>query len=158
MDESSQEIHTSNYEIHKYYLEHFNEYTVPFPGMVETLKKLKDAGIHLSVVSNKVDHMAQDLCKRHYTGIFEEVLAIKDGVRPKPDPAMCLQVINNAETVPEKTLYVGDTEYDVETARNVGMDCMLVRWGYRDEEFLENAGAEYLVSDADEMASIILGS
>ncbi len=144
------------YEIFmEHYRVHCADHTAPYPGIPAFLTELKARGYRLAVVSNKADSAVQALCGRYFPKIFDCVLGERPGVRKKPAPDGVLEVLARLGTPKEQTLYIGDSEVDIETARNAGLDCVLVDWGFRDRETLARSGAEHIVSDCREIWSFL---
>ena len=80
-----------------------------------------------------------------------------EGVRRKPAPDTVNRVLEKYTTDRKDAVYVGDSDVDVETGKNAGMDCISVLWGFRDEEFLKAHGATIFARDTDELTKLILG-
>ena len=142
------------------YRSYYNEYcadnTYIYDGLLEVITKLHDEGIKLAVVTNKSDAPAKKLCEHFYPGLFSEVRGHRDGVPHKPDPALVDEVLEALNIKPEDSVYIGDSDVDVKTAKNSGMDHICVTWGYRTREFLSENGAEVLVDTAEELGQQIL--
>ena len=140
----------------EYYKDHCEDNTGPYEGITELLTELKELGISLAVVSNKPDYGVQALCKRHFDGMFEVVIGQREGMKIKPDPECLKSVIEELGADPESSVYVGDSEVDIETGVNSGIKCILCEWGFRDRAVLERAGAEIIVSTTDELKKELL--
>ena len=139
-----------------YYIEFCADNTYIYDGLLEVITKLHDEGIKLAVVTNKSDAPAKKLCEHFYPGLFSEVRGHRDGVPHKPDPALVDEVLEALNIKPEDSVYIGDSDVDVKTAKNSGMDHICVTWGYRTREFLSENGAEVLVDTAEELGQQIL--
>ena len=139
-----------------YYNEFCADNTYIYDGLLEVITKLHDEGIKLAVVTNKSDAPAKKLCEHFYPGLFSEVRGHRDGVPHKPDPALVNEVLKALNIKPEDAVYIGDSDVDVKTAKNSGMDHICVTWGYRTREFLIENGAEVLVDTAEELGQQIL--
>ncbi len=107
-----------------------NDTTKPFDGLLSVLELFKSEGRRLFVVSNKPDPLAQEVVKRFFPPLFDGVTGQKEGDAPKPDPTSTLRMIEQYELDPNKTLYIGDSHFDVETAHNAALRSVLVEWGY----------------------------
>ena len=129
-----------------YYREHCQVKTKPYEGIPELLKELKVLGIRTAVVSNKADAAVQTLSKQYFDGLFDVSSGAKDGMKLKPDREMCDSVLSLLKVNAKDAFYVGDSEVDIETAKNAGMDCISVSWGFRSREALSSSGAR-LVAD-----------
>ena len=140
-----------------YYKAHSADTTCPYPGITDLLKRLNDAGVRCAVVSNKTDAAVQVLVKEYFDGLFEEALGEKEGIAKKPAPDMTMYVLNRLGEKPENAVYIGDSDVDIATARNSGLDEIIVDWGFRSREFLEEKGAKAIVSTTDEVFRMITG-
>lgn len=142
------------------YRSYYNEYcadnTYIYDGLLEVITKLHEEGIKLAVVTNKSDAPAKKLCGHFYPGLFSEVRGHRDGVPHKPDPALVNEVLEALGERHEDAVYIGDSDVDIKTAKNSGMDHICVTWGYRTREFLLENGAEVLVDTAEELGKQIL--
>ena len=138
-----------------YYLAHGTDNTKPYKGITDLLKKLRAAGVKCSVVSNKADPAVQILVLKFFDGMFDMALGEKPGVRKKPDPDMTENVLDALGVGKEDAVYIGDSDVDIMTARNSGLDEILVDWGFRSREFLEEHGAKRIVSSTEEIYKII---
>ena len=138
-----------------YYDAHAQIKTGPYPGIPELLNKLSREGVRLAVVSNKPDEAVRALTERYFPGVFPVAIGNRDGWATKPAPdsvyeAMCLLGARR-----ESTVYVGDSDVDVDTAHNAGLDSVIVTWGFRDEDFLRAHGAQHLAHNADELYEML---
>lgn len=140
-----------------YYLAHDQDHTAPYPGIPELLGHLAETGIALAVVSNKGDLAVRDLMDHCFPGVFDAVAGEREGVRRKPAPDTVLAVMRALGVTADQIVYVGDSEVDVATARNVGCACVAVTWGYRTREQLLDAGATTLVDNAEELEALLIG-
>ena len=125
-----------------YYGEHSNIKTRPYDGILELIRALRDKGYQTAVVSNKIDSGVQALCELHYKGLFDVAIGEKDGIDRKPAPDMVYAALDALGVSKDRAVYVGDSEVDVATARNSGLDMIAVGWGFREPKFLMEQGAE----------------
>ena len=139
-----------------YYAAHCDIKTGPFPGIPELLSKLKDAGILTAVVSNKPDPAVQELCLEYFPGGFSHATGEQIGIRRKPEPDMVLAALKELGVSAEDAVYIGDSEVDMETAENSGLDLIMVDWGFRSRRFLEDLGAEAIVSSCEELETLLM--
>ena len=123
--------------------------TQPYPGIGSMLAELKARGVKTAVVSNKPDATTRALAARFFPGM--PALGQREGVEPKPSPALVIQVLAELDADPAEAVYVGDSEVDVATARNAGLPMIGVSWGFRGREKLAAAGAEIIVDTAAEL-------
>ena len=143
-------------QLKAHYKIHCADKTKPYDGVVGLLEKLKQAGCKLAVVSNKADYAVQILCEQYFEGIFDMAAGEKEGVRKKPAPDAVYKVLEAFEVLKEDAVYIGDSEVDIETAENAGLEAVLVSWGFRDAAFLREAGAKTLVASMDELKKELL--
>lgn len=140
-----------------YYKDHCAIKTAPYDGILPLLADLKRSGMKLAVLSNKADFAVQSLCKRYFDGMFDLAVGERAGVRRKPAPDAVEEVLARLHTEPSCALYIGDSEVDVETAKNAAIDCVAVDWGFRDRASLSACGAEKIVSTPEALKAVLLG-
>ena len=140
-----------------HYDKHSSDFTAPYPGILDTLTALKKAGCTLGIVSNKLDWAVKQLGEIHFPGMMAVCVGEREGVRRKPAPDVILAALEELGICKEDAVYIGDSEIDVQTARNVGMDCIAVTWGFRTRQQLLDAGATTLVSSTDALLHLLLG-
>ncbi|MCD7866982.1 MAG: HAD-IA family hydrolase [Clostridiales bacterium] len=129
----------------EHYRLHCSDKTKPYAGIPETLSALRKAGIRTAVVSNKADYAVQILCEQYFHGMFDIAVGEKAGVRKKPMPDSVNTVLEQLQIRRTDAIYIGDSEVDIQTAKNADMDCLLVSWGFRGEEFLHRNGARKIL-------------
>lgn len=134
-----------------YYRQHCADKTRPYNGIVSTLRRLKDEGCRLAVVSNKADFGVQILCRKYFDGLFEFAVGAKEGIRKKPYPDAVLEVLERMCVEKSEAVYIGDSDVDIETAKNAGLKCISVDWGFRSREFLLEHGAGTIISCPEEL-------
>ncbi len=139
-----------------YYQDHCMIKTRPYEGIPELLKLLREAGLMTAVVSNKADAAVKELAEQMYPGCFDYAGGARDGVPLKPDPAMVAVALDEMGVSADEAVYVGDSQVDIETARNAHMPCIGVTWGFRGRKVLLGAGAQLLADDAQELGELIL--
>lgn len=132
-----------------YYKEHCMDLTKPYDGVVELLGRLRERGYLTAVVSNKLDFAVQELVDRFFKGLFNIAVGEKSGVPKKPAPDSVFNIMNELSVDKSQTVYIGDSEVDLATAENAGIDSIIVEWGFRDREFLEGRGAKTFASTPD---------
>lgn len=149
------ENHERLEEILDYYKEDYDRNsmikTAPYPGILKTLETLKANGFQTGVVSNKPDITVKRLSDAIFQDRVDVAIGEKQGVRRKPAPDTVLAAISILGSSPEQTVYIGDSDVDVITARAAGVRCVSVTWGFRDRDVLENAGAECIVDSCAEL-------
>lgn len=129
-----------------YYLEHSLDTTCPYDGIVEMLHALKERGKNIAVVSNKYCKATEQLCRHFFKDYVSVAIGESENIRKKPAPDSVLEVMRRLATDKDHCVYIGDSDVDIETARNSGIPCISVLWGFRDKDFLISHGATCLVS------------
>ena len=137
----------------RHYMEHSLDTTRPYEGIPELLQELKRRGRHTAVVSNKFDAATKELCRHFFPDTIDVAVGEHEaeGIRKKPAPDTVLQALSQLGVGQEGAVYVGDSDVDIQTARNSGLPCISVLWGFRDREFLLAHGAETFVSQPSEL-------
>lgn len=131
----------------QYYMQHSLDTTRPYEGIPELIHELKARGCQMAVVSNKMMAATQELV-RHF---FPEIpVAIgeheAEGIKKKPAPDTVYAALDALGIPSPSAVYVGDSDVDLATARNSGLPCISVLWGFRDRDFLLAHGATTFVS------------
>lgn len=124
--------------------------TKPYPGIRKLLSELKEDGMQLAVVSNKADFAVKALNAHYFGDLHMTAIGEREGIARKPKPDAVFEALRALSVQPECAIYVGDSEVDVETARNAGMPCISVLWGFRSKETLQAHGAQLFAETADE--------
>lgn len=138
-----------------HYAKHSNDTTCPYPGVMEALEALAARGVAMGVVSNKVDFAVRELCARYFGSRMQVTVGDDPARRRKPAPDSVLAAMQLMGAAPEDTVYIGDSDVDVETARNAGVRCIAVSWGFRSRECLEAAGAAEIADNAQELMALL---
>ncbi len=141
-----------------YYSVHCNDKTAAYSGVLELLHRLKERGYALAIVSNKLDSAVKELNKIYFNGIVDVAVGEREGVLRKPAPDMVNAALRELGREKGSAVYVGDSEVDVLTARNAGLSCISVLWGFRDRKFLEEKGASVFVNDPAEIEKLLLNN
>ena len=144
-------------EYKAYYAAHCCIRTAPFPGVMEMLSALQAAGARMAVVSNKPDGAVRELSELFFGALMEEAVGEMPEIRRKPAPDTIFEVMRRMDAAKEESVYIGDSEVDLEMAKNCGLPCISVTWGFRSEEQLKNAGAKVLAHSAEELKKLLLG-
>lgn len=146
-------------KIHKdfmtYYNEHCTDMTRRYDGVFEAVAQLKKDGYVVAVLSNKADFAVNKLCEYYYPGVFAVCSGEIAGVARKPSTEPVDLITSKLNLKPEECIYVGDSDIDVKTAKNSGMKCVSVDWGFRSRIDLIESGAEVIVDSPNEMISKI---
>ncbi len=141
----------------EHYAAHCRDRTRPYPGIMDLARELKARGLRLGIVSNKSDREVKELNRACFSGLFSAALGEREGVRRKPEPDGLLEAVKELGSTPERSLYVGDSEVDLRTAVNAGIDCVSVTWGFRSETQLREAGAKRFIRSPMELLTVLQG-
>jgi haloacid dehalogenase superfamily, subfamily IA, variant 3 with third motif having DD or ED/haloacid dehalogenase superfamily, subfamily IA, variant 1 with third motif having Dx(3-4)D or Dx(3-4)E len=139
-----------------YYAKHCADRTKPYDGMKELLSRLRTAGIKTAVVSNKDDYAVQTLARVYFPALFDAVVGVREGIKKKPAPDTVYEVMARLAVGKEQCIYVGDSEVDIETARNAGIPCVSVSWGFKGRPFLQEHNAVTIVDTAAELSAVLM--
>ena len=129
----------------KHYLKHSLDTTKPYDGIPEVLAELKRRGKKLAIVSNKFYAATQELARHFFPDTIEVAIGERENIRKKPAPDTVLEAMRQLGVGKEGTVYIGDSDVDIDTAHNVGVPCISVLWGFRDRDFLLAHGATTLI-------------
>ena len=128
-----------------HYMEHCMDSTKPYDGIMGVLKELHGLGRKLGIVSNKMQDAVTELNEKFFSQYVSVAIGESATVRRKPSPDSVLLAMERLDARSDRTAYVGDSEVDILTARNAGLPCVSVLWGFRDREFLLEKGATCVV-------------
>lgn len=140
----------------EYYEIHSADNTSPYPGILELVEKLKKSGIKTAVSTNKADVPAQELGREYFNGIFDLIVGQQDGLKVKPAPDSVNKILSILDIQKKDAIYIGDSDVDVQTAKNSGLDFIGVSWGFRGREFLEKNGTKNIVDNANEILDLVI--
>ncbi len=137
----------------EYYRQHCSDKTRAYDGILKVIGSLRGNGIRTAVVSNKADFAVQQLCVQYFDGLFDVAAGEKADVRKKPAPDSIYEVLRLLKMGKQDAVYIGDSEVDIQTAQNAGIDCISVGWGFREKDFLLQCGAERVLERPEEIVS-----
>ncbi len=142
-----------------YYVDHCRDTTGPYEGIEETLQRLREKGVRMAVVSNKLQAGVDELWEAHFRDTIDVAIGEREGVARKPAPDMVQLALRElgAEGEGVRAVYIGDSEVDIATARNSGLECISVTWGFRDREWLEEQGAMTMADRPSDIVDIVSG-
>ena len=129
--------------------------TKPYPHIIETLAALKSRGYKLAVVSNKFDAAVKPLCQKYFKSLIDVAIGQSKDTKKKPAPDTVYIALDELGSTSETSIYVGDSEVDIQTAKNSGMDCISVSWGFKTKEFLKQNGASVIIDTPLEIFNYI---
>lgn len=140
-----------------YYVAHSMDKTAPYKGINEVLEKCKNKGFFTAIVSNKLDPAVKDLHKAFFADTIDVAIGEKPAIKRKPAPDMVneaiqqLSLLHGTEIHKSECIYIGDSEVDLQTAKNSAIPCIAVSWGFRDKDYLIEQGAETIIDKPDEL-------
>lgn len=134
-----------------HYLIHNLDHTSPYNGIITMLKSLKDDGCNIAVVSNKFYAATQELVNHFFGDYVSVAIGERDNIRKKPSPDTVFEALRQLNVEKDGAVYIGDSDVDVMTAKNCGMPCISVLWGFRDKKFLIEHGANVFVEKPSEI-------
>ncbi len=139
----------------EHYMVHCQDHTGLYPGVAEMLEQLHAAGFLLAIVSNKLQAGVDEL----YETFFRQTVRVAIGERPgmacKPAPDMVELALKELGVSRSDAVYVGDSDVDLQTARNSGLPCISVLWGFRDRDFLQAEGAQVMIEKPEEIMDLV---
>lgn len=142
-------------EMQAYYKEHSDIKTCPYKDIDFVLEALNIKQIPCAVVTNKAEESAKILCDKKFGGKISLVIGDNGKDRLKPAPDNVFRALDTLKLKKEEILYVGDSDVDIETAKNAGVTSIGVAWGFRDAELLKNKGADYIIHSPCELLTIL---
>ena len=137
------------------YMKNMLNQTKPYEGILVLLKELRSMGMKIGVVSNKLDEATKELCKLFFEGYVDAAIGDNHERRKKPAPDNVFEALEQLNSRQDKTLYVGDSNVDMKTAKNAGLACVGVTWGYRSKEVLLSEGADYIIDEPNQLIGLI---
>lgn len=138
-----------------YYAAHAAVKSRPYPGVLSMMARLKEDGLVLAIVSNKPDAAVQPLAAAFFSDLVALSVGEIQGVRRKPCPDMLEHAAAKLGLDLGRCLYVGDSEVDIDTANNAGIDCVSVTWGFRTREALVRAGAKHIIDAPEQLVAFV---
>ncbi|MBR5336517.1 MAG: HAD family hydrolase [Lachnospiraceae bacterium] len=128
------------------FTEHYNKHcldkTGPYEGILDLMKCLKERGIKMAIVSNKIDPAVKELNDRFFSQYVDVAIGEKPGINRKPAPDTVFAALKELGSNAGDAVYIGDSEVDYQTAVNSGLPCISVLWGFRDRDYLVSIGAD----------------
>lgn len=144
-----------------YYVEHCQVKTRLYDGVRPLLGELRRRGCRVAIVSNKLQAGVTALQHAYFEGLVDVAIGEQEGIRRKPAPDMVDAALRalcregeSIDDVRARAIYVGDSDVDVLTARNAGMACISVLWGFRDEDFLRQHGATLFAARPEDILAL----
>lgn len=142
-------------DFNAHYKVHCNDATHPYPGIMELLAGLKDRGIKMAIVSNKIQPETEALRKLWFADYIPVAVGRVEGIAPKPDPAMALKALEQLGAQPQDAWFVGDSQPDVRTGKNARCTSVACTWGFRDFATLEEEYPDFIIDSPLELLDIV---
>ena len=141
----------------QHYSKNMDNKTKPYDGIMDVIKELLKRGYHIAIVSNKFDAAVKGLNVDYFEGLFPVAIGASDTVAKKPAPDSVIKALQELHSDKERAVYVGDSDVDIMTARNSGLPCISVTWGFRDEELQRSMGTDYIIHKPEELLDVLDG-
>lgn len=139
-----------------YYDKHCDIKTAPYPGIIEAINQMKKCGMKVCVNTNKIQEAADVLCSKYFPGVFDVVAGGSINAKPKPAPDGVNKILKFFDFKAQDGVFIGDSDVDIQTGKNAGMDSIGVAWGFRGYDFLKNHNAQKVVKNCDELLQALL--
>lgn len=152
---SAEEINRCIEVFENHYHGNMRNKTAPYEGIIQMLSALKAKGYKMAVVSNKSDGFTKALVKDFFSEFITQATGRSADIPRKPAPDSVLRTMSVLDSESRETVYVGDSEVDVMTARNAGVPCIGCLWGFRDEATLKAEGAAAIISEPTKLLEAI---
>lgn len=157
-DGTSPEITAQVLEVFRnYYSKNSRIKTAPYEGIIIALKLLSQKGYKIAVISNKIDSAVKELNRDFFAEYIPVAIGDREGMRKKPAPDSLYEAMTLLGVKKEECLYIGDSDVDIETAKNAGIPCIGCAWGFRGREFLREHGLDndWILASPTELPSFI---
>ena len=142
-------------DFNAHYKAHCNDATRPYPGIMDMLAGLKERGLKMAIVSNKVQPETEALRELWFADFIPVAVGRVEGIAPKPDPAMAFKALELLDSRPKDARFVGDSQPDVRTGKNAGCTSVGCTWGFRDFATLEEEYPDFIIDSPLELLDIV---
>ena len=139
----------------QHYADHCLDRTVPYPGIQAMLSKLRQQGIAMAIVSNKLQPAVDELNSRFFAPAITIAVGETAQLKRKPAPDMLQQAMRLMHATEADTIYVGDSDVDILTAQAAHLPCISVTWGFRNRDFLLQHGATILIDTPQQITDYV---
>ena len=150
-----EEYNTCLSEFKAYYKMHMQDKTGPYEGILDVLKTLQTKGYHMAVVSNKADAAVKELIPIYFGDLLPVAIGDMEGREKKPAPDSVYEAMKQLGVTKEECIYIGDSDVDVNTAKNSGIPGIAVLWGFRTKEQLEAVGATTFAETPEDLIALL---
>lgn len=149
-------LHQMGQEAEYYYAQHYNETCKPYRNIRHALKALKNMNIDLCIITNKPSRMLIPLLNEYFADIeFKHIVASDSGYPLKPNPASCEKIMQTLDVHYDEIVYIGDSEVDIQIAKNARAFSIGCGWGFRGGKSLISAGADYVIHDPMDIIDVM---
>lgn len=138
-----------------YYKAHNLDFTHPYKDIKTLLSTLKEKGHKTAIISNKNDDATKLMQKEYFPNLIDIAIGTRDFSKTKPNPESTIEVMNILNVNKNECVFVGDSDVDILTAKNAGIPCISVAWGFKSKEFLEKNGATIIIDEPLELLKYI---
>lgn len=138
-----------------HYMVHCQDHTSLYPGVSTLLMALHAKGYRMAVVSNKVQEGVTELAGSFFHGLIDVAIGERPGIPRKPEPDMVREAMRQLGVLSAETVYVGDSDVDLQTAANAGLPCISVLWGFRSRDFLVAHGATTFAEKPEDVLRLV---
>ena len=141
----------------EYYQKHCQVKTRAYDGILDLIKELKKRNIKMAIVSNKNYKAVESLKDIYFESLIDVALGENEaaGIKKKPAKDMVMSALEKLDSTQEKSIYVVDSEVDIQNAVNSGLDCILVSWGFRTKDILEKLTYKKIIDEPMELLDVI---
>ena len=153
---TSQEVIDEMIPVFKeHYDVHCLDKTGPYVGIIELMRELKKRGYKMAIVSNKIDSAVKELNQKFFSEVIEVAIGEQDGIKRKPAPDMVNMALDRLGVSKDDAIYIGDSEVDLNTAKNSQLDMITVTWGFRDRDHLIQNGATVFADTPEQILDLL---
>lgn len=142
-------------DFRRHYYGNMQNKTAPYEGIIDLLKRLAQENYKMAVVSNKFDQAVKKLVHDYFGDYIDVAIGESDNVARKPAPDTVLKALEVLGSSADKALYLGDSEVDIETAKNSGLISVGAAWGFKGRKFLEANDADYIIDQPEELLKLL---
>lgn len=142
-------------EFMQYYNEHSADNTYPYKDIPYVMQALKERGVKVAIVSNKPNDAVKALADKYFSGLYDASVGEMKGLNKKPAPDEVYHALNLLGIDKSDAVYVGDSDVDLMTAKNSGLDSISVSWGFKTRAFLEDLKAKNIIDRPKELLDLI---
>ena len=139
----------------EHYSKNMNVLTKPYDGILDLLELLKSKELKMAIVSNKVQEGVTNLNNQFFSDYINVAIGKSPNMKKKPHPDTVFKAIDDLNAIADKCLYIGDSDVDMQTAKNANIKSVGVTWGFRDESILRENGADYIINIPSQLLDII---